>query len=146
MLLPWLLAVAAFFSPLWGQTNASVLVIQGGTLIDGSGVSPVANAMIVIEDGHIRQIGSGGEIPPGAQVLNASGKYIIPGLIDFHVHYGMPWLHRLYLANGVTSVRDLGGSIERLLTHCGRKLLPAIFWPLGCSSRECPLIPVRSRP
>ena len=116
MLLPLLLAVAAFFSPLWGQTNASVLVIQGGTLIDGSGVPPVANAMIVIEDGHIRQIRSGGEMPPGAQVLNSSGKYIIPGLIDSHVHYDMPWLHRLYLANGVTSVRDLGGSIERLLT------------------------------
>ena len=49
MLLPWLLAVAAFFSPLWGQNNASVLVIQGGTLIDGSGAPPVANEVIVID-------------------------------------------------------------------------------------------------
>jgi len=132
MLLPWLLAVAAFFSPLWGQNNASVLVIQGGTLIDGSGAPPVANEVIVIEDGHILQIGSGGEIPPGAQVIDASGKYIIPGLIDSHVHYDMPWLHRLYLANGVTSVRDLGGSIERLLTlrqeiAAGNILAPRMF-------------------
>ncbi len=132
MLLTWLLAAAAFYSPLWGQTDTSVLVIQGGTLIDGSGAPPVANTVIVIEDGHILQIGAGEAVPPGAQVINASGKYIIPGLIDSHVHYDMPWLHRLYLANGVTSVRDLGGSIERLLTlrqeiAAGNILAPRMF-------------------
>lgn len=132
MLLLCLCVPVAFFLSLGGQNNSSVLVIQGGTVIDGTGAPPVANAVIVIEDGRIRQIGAGGEVPAGAQVIDASGKFIIPGLIDSHVHYDMPWLHRLYLANGVTSVRDLGGSIDRLLTlrqeiAAGNILAPRMF-------------------
>ena len=105
-------------SPGLGQTAGGVVVVEGGTLIDGTGARPVANAAILIENGRIQQIGKQGElnIPAGARVIQANGKYIIPGLIDSHVHYGMPWLHRLYLANGVTTVRDLGGSIDRLMT------------------------------
>ena len=132
VLLLGLIVPVAFFSPLGGQTASSVLVIQGGDVIDGTGAPPVADAVIVIENGRIRQIGAGGEFPAGAQVIDASGKYIIPGLIDSHVHYDMPWLHRLYLANGVTSVRDLGGSIDRLLTlrqeiAAGNILAPRMF-------------------
>ncbi|MFB3068410.1 MAG: amidohydrolase family protein, partial [Acidobacteriota bacterium] len=108
--------------------------VEGGTLIDGTGAPPVANAAILIENGRIQQIGKQGEfnIPAGSRVIQADGKYIIPGLIDSHVHYDMPWLHRLYLANGVTTVRDLGGSIERLMTlrqeiAVGNILAPRLF-------------------
>ena len=129
--IPLLLLIAAVaMSPLWGQADSSVLVIQGGTVIDGTGSPAVPDTTIVIEDGRIRQMG--GEAPAGAQVIDAGGKYVIPGLIDSHVHYDMPWLHRLYLANGVTSVRDLGGSIERLKTlrqeiAAGNILAPRMF-------------------
>ena len=137
----FLLAVC-LFSAGFGQTDGtlsrratpSVVVVEGGTLIDGTGAPPVANAAILIENGRIQQIGKQGElnIPAGARVIQANGKYIIPGLIDSHVHYDMPWLHRLYLANGVTTVRDLGGSIERLMTlrqeiAVGNILAPRMF-------------------
>jgi imidazolonepropionase-like amidohydrolase len=110
------------------------VVIEGGTLIDGTGVPAVSGTTILIEDGRIQQIGQQGEvsIPADAHVIEAAGKYIIPGLIDSHVHYDMPWLHRLYLANGVTTVRDLGTSIERIVTlreeiSVGNILAPRMF-------------------
>lgn len=112
----------------------SVVVIEGGTLISGTGAPAVSGTTILIEEGRIREIGQQGEltIPPDAYVVEAADKYIIPGLIDSHVHYDMPWLHRLYLANGVTTVRDLGGSIERLTTlreeiATGNILAPRMF-------------------
>ncbi len=135
------LLVLLFFSPGCGpaqtpQSSAapSVVVIEGGTLIDGTGAPAVSGTRIVIEDGRIQEVGQPGElsIPAGAHVIDAAGKYIIPGLIDSHVHYDMPWLHRLYLANGVTTVRDLGSSIERTLTlrqeiSVGNILAPRMF-------------------
>ncbi len=136
------LLVLWFFSPGCGpaeQTSQSsvppsTIVIEGGTLIDGTGAPAVSGTRILIEDGRIQEIGQQGEgsIPAGAQVIEAAGKYIIPGLIDSHVHYDMPWLHRLYLANGVTTVRDLGSSIERTLTlrqeiSVGNILAPRMF-------------------
>ena len=136
------LLVLWFFSPGCGpaepisQSSAapSVIVIEGGTLIDGTGASALSGTRILIEDGRIQEIGQPGDlsIPAGARVIEAAGKYIIPGLIDAHVHYDMPWLHRLYLANGVTTVRDLGGSIERLVTlreeiSVGNLMAPRMF-------------------
>jgi len=98
--------------------STSVIVIEGGTLIDGTGRSPTTGTTILIEGNRIREIGRQGELtaPDGAHIIQASGKFIIPGLIDAHVHYRYPWIHRLYLANGVTTVRDMGGEIERVLT------------------------------
>jgi imidazolonepropionase-like amidohydrolase len=95
-----------------------MIAIEGGTLIDGTGSPPLAGMTILIEGNRIREIGRQGELtlPSGVRVISATGKYIIPGLIDSHVHYRYPWLHRLYLANGVTTVRDMGGQIERVLT------------------------------
>ena len=136
------LLVLWFFSPGCGpagpisQSSAapSAIVIEGGTLIDGTGASALSGTRILIEDGRIQEIGQRGDlsIPAGARVIEAAGKYIIPGLIDSHVHYDMPWLHRLYLANGVTTVRDLGGSIERLVTlreeiSVGNLMAPRMF-------------------
>ena len=112
----WLALFFAF--PLWGQSADNLIVIEGGTLIDGTGSAPRVGVTILIEGNRIREIGRQGEmtLPSGVRVLSATGKYIIPGLIDSHVHYRYPWLHRLYLANGVTTVRDMGGQIERVLT------------------------------
>jgi hypothetical protein len=84
------------------------LLIQGGTLIDGTGRPPVDNAQIVIRDGVIAEITtSGGGATRDIEAIDALGKFIVPGLIDSHIHY-RDWETELFLAYGVTSVNDLG--------------------------------------
>jgi imidazolonepropionase-like amidohydrolase len=103
-------------------------VITGATLIDGTGRDPMSNATIVVEDGRIAQVGRKRSVPRGAQVIEAEGLHLLPGLIDTHVHFmfdGMnlveslmtPYALRLYRAipratatldGGVTTVRDAG--------------------------------------
>ena len=93
------------------EANAANLLIQGATLIDGTGKAPIVDARILIEGNVIRRIWSGAEaapsLPPGTQVVDARGKFVIPGLIDSHVHY-RPYMGEMLLAHGVTAVYDLG--------------------------------------
>jgi imidazolonepropionase-like amidohydrolase len=112
----------------------SAVLIKGATLIDGTNNPPISDTDILLEGDRIRQIGQLDDVslPSGAQIIEAQGKYVIPGLIDMHVHYDKPWLHRLYLANGVTTVRDLGSAIERMTTlrqeiAVGNILAPRLF-------------------
>ncbi len=53
-------------------------------------------------------------VPPGATVIDGSGKYLMPGLVDMHVHILAPDELPLFLASGVTSVRNMGGSPKHL--------------------------------
>ncbi len=79
----------------------------------------------MIVDGRIRAIGPAEStaIPRGAQVVYGTGKFLIPGLADFHLHLtgaGEPTGSReffipLLMANGITSVRDMGGYLESLI-------------------------------
>ena len=97
----------------WTAANGANLLIKGGTLIDGTGGAPIRNARILIEGSTIRKVWSGDAasetLPPGTQVVDAGGKFIIPGLIDSHVHYA--WYEgELFLAHGVTTIYDLGGA------------------------------------
>jgi imidazolonepropionase-like amidohydrolase len=68
----------------------SVLVLSGATLVDGTSRPPVADAVVVVEGGHIRAVGPRGAVtvPQGARVLDLEGKFVIPGLVDAHVHLG----------------------------------------------------------
>jgi len=70
------------------QANQRPLVIRGGLLIDGSGAAPVPNSIITIVNGRIQSIGREGSvtIPADAAVIDATGKTLIPGLVDSHVH------------------------------------------------------------
>jgi hypothetical protein len=85
-------------------------VISGGTLIDGNGGTPLQNASIVIEGNRIVSISSGQDkdYPAAANVIDARGKYILPGLWDTHTHY-REWFAELVISNGVTSVLSYGG-------------------------------------
>ena len=85
-----------------------VLVLEGGTLIDGTGRAPVADAVVVVQGSRIKAVGTRGQVsyPPNATVLKLSGRTILPGLIDGHVHlqeYQLP----MFLPYGVTTIVDI---------------------------------------
>lgn len=94
------------------------IVIEGGTLIDGTGAAPLTDAIIVLEGNRIKAVGKRGAVPvpAGAKVLTATGKYILPGLIDMHTHY-RDWVPELFLRYGVTTIRDLGNPTEWMLAQ-----------------------------
>ena len=66
----------------------SVKAIVGATLIDGSGMKPLPDSVVVVRGERIEAVGRQGDvkIPDGAEVVEASGRWLIPGLIDLHVH------------------------------------------------------------
>ncbi|MDH3546544.1 MAG: amidohydrolase family protein [Gammaproteobacteria bacterium] len=84
-------------------------MIEGGTLIDGNGGTPVRDALIIIRDNRIETVTTRGDAryPADARVLNANGKFIVPGLMDAHVHYA-GWMAELNLHFGVTSIFSIG--------------------------------------
>lgn len=121
-------------TPIVAQEQAS-LVIKGATLIDGRGGPPLKDAVVIIEGDRIMSVGrqDAGRFKPGSTIIDATGKYLLPGLIDMHVHLEeiglsdigeLPsaWASpektkalikinaRLALIGGVTTVRDLGST------------------------------------
>jgi imidazolonepropionase-like amidohydrolase len=66
----------------------SVKAIVGATLIDGSGKKPVPDSAVVVRGEKIEAVGKQGDlkVPEGAEVIDASGRWLLPGLIDLHVH------------------------------------------------------------
>ena len=123
------------------QPGSALVVIQGATVITGTGRPVIRNAAIVIDGGRIRDIGPRNEVrvPGNALTVDARGKWIIPGLIDAHVHFSqsgglytrpdiidlrkwrpyekemewikerLPYTFERYLASGITGVADCGG-------------------------------------
>ena len=89
----------------------AVLVIEGGTLIDGNGGPPVADSVIVIRGNRIAGVSKRGEVsyPAGAHVIHATGKFVMPGLFDSQVSYEW-YLAEPLLNYGVTSTIDVGTS------------------------------------
>jgi len=95
-------------------SRASTIAIVGGTLIDGTGAAPVPDAAVVIQNGRIVAVGprSKVKIPKHANVVDAHGKTILPGLWDMHAHFEQVEWGPIYLAAGVTTVRDCGNEFE----------------------------------
>jgi imidazolonepropionase-like amidohydrolase len=132
-----ILSLALTFS-LWramtARVQSPVTVIESGTLIDGTGGPALADAVVVVRGNKISAVGKRGavETPPGARVIRADGKFILPGLIDAHVHYA-EWQGELHLAHGVTTVKDTGNPVEWLeaLSRAiaeGRVVGPRLFY------------------
>jgi imidazolonepropionase-like amidohydrolase len=96
------------------RSRASTIAIVGGTLIDGTGAAPIADAAVVIRKGRILAVGprSKVRIPKHAKIVDAHGKTILPGLWDMHAHFEQVEWGPIYLAAGVTTVRDCGNEIE----------------------------------
>ena len=108
------MAALADISKKISGSRAETLAIVGGTLIDGTGSAPVADSAVVIEKGRIVAAGprSQVKIPHGATKVDARGKTILPGLWDMHAHFEQVEWGPIYLAAGVTTVRDCGNEFE----------------------------------
>ncbi|MBC8224362.1 amidohydrolase family protein [Candidatus Bathyarchaeota archaeon] len=98
---------------------SNIKVIKCGNLIDGTGGPAVKDAVIIVEGSTIKSVGTGSDvsIPDGAQVIDASGKTVVPGFIDSHVHFlGIGFrLVQLQLSDAESIeeiVGDLGEYIE----------------------------------
>jgi len=88
-----------------------ILVLAGGTLIDGNGGPPLADAVLVIRGDRILGVGRrvNATIPTDARVIDVSGATILPGFINAHVHRGYSEANlKAWAQAGVTTVRDLG--------------------------------------
>ena len=124
-----------------GDASAEIepdVALVGGTLIDGTGRAPVPNATVLVREGKIACAGACA-VPAGVRRVDVRGKYLIPGLVDGHVHYSQTgWadgrpdaldvrerfpydstiatlrahperFYRSYLCSGVTATFDVGG-------------------------------------
>ncbi|MEX2123447.1 MAG: amidohydrolase family protein [Woeseia sp.] len=108
-----------------------IIVLKGGTLIDGTGSGPTADMVLVIQGSRILEAGPANEVemPQGEfPIIDVSGLYVIPGLIDLHIHLAQQWkaddsryvdsdaaaairgIRKLsaLLDGGITTVRDVG--------------------------------------
>ena len=96
------------------------VALVGATLIDGSGGAALPDAAIVVRGGRIESIGlkADFQLPRKTREVDVSGRWIIPGLIDAHVHLApaASWAPARFLAWGVTAVRDAHGGINSLVT------------------------------
>jgi imidazolonepropionase-like amidohydrolase len=92
----------------------NLMAIVGATLIDGTGKRPVADSVVVIENGRIVAVGarSAVKIPKGAAIFDARGRYLLPGLWDMHSHFEQVEWAAATLAAGVTTARDVGNEFE----------------------------------
>jgi imidazolonepropionase-like amidohydrolase len=92
-----------------------LIALAGGTLIDGTGGLPLHDAVVLIKGTKIVSVGHKLKYPKSARVIDVTGKFILPGLIDTHVHYD-DWMGELFLAHGVTTVKDLGNDVDWIST------------------------------
>jgi cytosine/adenosine deaminase-related metal-dependent hydrolase len=108
-----------------GEGPFDRLVIRGATIIDGTGAPPQGPVDIVIENNRIREIRSVGypkvaireaaRPQKGTKEIDASGMYVLPGFVDCHAHIGgamqgtpAEYVYKLWMAHGVTTIRDPG--------------------------------------
>jgi imidazolonepropionase-like amidohydrolase len=130
------------------------LVVKDAVYIDGTGAPPQGPVTIVVEQDRIVSIvGSGtqgvygtvAEMGPDTRVIDAAGKYVIPGMIDSHAHFGTQmhffggsitdpdYVGMLYLAHGVTTLRDVASALglqwtlrQKMRSDAGEISIPRI--------------------
>lgn len=122
--LPALLVLTATLVSAQSGPEPDVLVITNVDVIDTRQGITLPNLTVIIKHGRIDSIAKHGIIGSShkTKVVNGSGKYLIPGLWDMHVHSAggpaAPWdagiILPLYIANGITGIRDMGGSLQLL--------------------------------
>src|SRR5207253_9140634 len=96
-----------------GQPSAvrQEVVLTNVTVIDATGAAPKPGMTVVMTGDRIATIDKTGDnpVPSGATIVNAAGKFLIPGLWDMHVHWYDERYLPVFTANGVTGVRQMWG-------------------------------------
>jgi imidazolonepropionase-like amidohydrolase/Tol biopolymer transport system component len=114
-------------------TNARIITMNGDEVIE--------NGTVVVDGNRISAIGTNINVPTGAKVIDASGKTIIPGIVDVHAHVGnfrlgispqQQWEYYANLAYGVTTVHDPSSNSEMIFSHseaikAGNMVGPRVF-------------------
>ena len=111
------------------QNNAEIIILENATVIDGTGDLPKPNTTIVINESRIADLTNNATVNPdlplaAKNVINLTGKYIIPGLFDMHAHVGNVLKNSynqsesedmlsMLLAYGITTIRNTGGPTEQ---------------------------------
>jgi hypothetical protein len=135
-----LLAAAAAGAAARGASPA--VAITHVSVIDATGTPPQPDMTVIVDGQRIVALGSSAavQLPADAKIVDGHGKFLIPGLWDMHVHevFG-DWLPRnekivppLFVANGITGVRDMGGDLDvlkvwRAEIAAGRLLGPRMY-------------------
>jgi imidazolonepropionase-like amidohydrolase len=139
--------LAALLLLIVSPSFAQVLAIRAGTVVDPARGSSAKDQVILVEHGKIRRIGPNVEIPPGAEIVDLSKEWVIPGLIDAHTHMtltelegnapfesfylnqsstlrGLRGMHnaQLVLNQGFTTLRDVGNSAEYAMSDVRRAI------------------------
>ena len=120
----WSACVCSLFSipAVRASTQFGAFAITHVTVIDGSNAAPQLDRTVLVSGDRIVNV-TQSPPPAGAQAMDARGKFIIPGLCDMHVHlagvtadprWSKDTLLPLLIANGVTTVRDMGGDLTAL--------------------------------
>jgi imidazolonepropionase-like amidohydrolase len=140
-----LLAIfVAAHSTLTFAQGGSVFAIRGVTLIDGTGRAPIPGVTVVVDGNRIKEVGTTVQAPAGSRVVDGAGKFLIPGMIDAHIHLrggrgpvqaaadaereGIRALHS-YLYAGVTTVFDAGNRPEYIMGLRAKEQSGAIVSP-----------------
>ncbi|MGW6059739.1 amidohydrolase family protein [Streptomyces sp. NPDC055189] len=91
-----------------GRRTGGDLVVEGGTLLDPATGEVTEDAVVVIADGVVRSAGRRGRtgVPEGAEVLQAHGRWILPGLVEAHIHLNTAAEARDAVLLGATSARS----------------------------------------
>ncbi len=106
--------------------ESAKVAFKNGQLIDGNGGTPVQNSLVLVEDGKIAYAGEATEIPQGFEVRDITGKTIMPGIIDAHLHYSgnltdndTDWVMEPELQKCVVAVQQAHDCLEHGLTTVG---------------------------
>jgi hypothetical protein len=106
------------------QVAHEPIAIAHATVIDPGSATVRADQTVIVRDDRIVAVGDAARVatPPDSRVIDATGQFLIPGLWDMHVHSafgdwfpgGRDVILPLFIANGVTGVRDMGGDLDVL--------------------------------
>jgi imidazolonepropionase-like amidohydrolase len=130
----WLLLAWPF--PLVAQrpVTDSVVAFVGVNVVTMTSPDVARNQTVIVRNGVIASVAptDRANVPAGARQIPAGGRYLMPGLADFHVHLGERADLGLYLASGVTTVAHMGGNGQRVLAwrdsvRAGQIVGPTIY-------------------